>query len=53
MSFSDQELLKAIEENETACFSTFRAMGDQVQVQTTSNATLITTGVNFWLWNPF
>ncbi|RYZ73952.1 MAG: GNAT family N-acetyltransferase [Proteobacteria bacterium] len=51
VSISDDELRRALEDNEAECFSTFRAMGEEVEITNLETATLIATGVKFWLFN--
>lgn len=51
MFFTDEELLTAIEDNEKECFLTFRVLNDSVRAEKLPEATRLTTGINFWMFN--
>lgn len=51
MIFTDGELLKALENNEAECFSTFQAISPSVSIDNAGDGTVIVTRVPFWLFN--
>lgn len=50
-SLSDDEIRRAIEDNEAECFLTLQALGEKIQVEKSESSTLLTTFINYWLFN--
>jgi ribosomal protein S18 acetylase RimI-like enzyme len=48
---TDSEFTRAIQENEAEYFATFQTLGGFVEIQRGQDATLLSTGVDFWLFN--